>query len=100
MPNGQWQGHDRKASMPSGWDAIRAAVLKRDNYTCYKCGAYANHVDHVQNAASGGSDELENLKAICEPDHRVKSSAEGGRAKAAKQPKRQRPAEPHPGLRT
>jgi 5-methylcytosine-specific restriction protein A len=99
MPNGQWQGHNRKASMPPGWDAIRAAVLRRDNHTCYKCSSYATHVDHVKNAASGGTDEWGNLAAMCEPCHRVKSSAEGGRAKAAKQPKRQRPQERHPGYR-
>ncbi|MFB9248529.1 HNH endonuclease [Sphaerisporangium melleum] len=56
-------------------------------------------MDHVKNAASGGTDEFDNLKAMCEPCHRVKSSAEGGRAKAAKQGRRQRPPERHPGLR-
>ncbi|MEV7013289.1 HNH endonuclease [Streptosporangium sp. NPDC051022] len=99
MPNGQWKGHNRQASLPKGWPAIRQHVLERDNHTCYKCGGHATHVDHVQNAAAGGSDDYANLAAICVDDHRSKSSAEGGRARAAKQGRRQRPPEKHPGLR-
>ncbi|GGK61351.1 hypothetical protein Sme01_03060 [Sphaerisporangium melleum] len=99
MPNAQWRGHDRRSTLPPNWEAVRIVVLTRDNYVCYECSGYATHVDHVKNAASGGTDEFDNLKAMCEPCHRVKSSAEGGRAKAAKQGRRQRPPERHPGLR-
>lgn len=98
MPNGQWVGHDRKASLPAGWDALRRFVLERDEHRCYMCGGYATHVDHVINAASGGTDDPSNLAAICVDDHRKKSSAEGGRAFQAQRPRRQRPAERHPGL--
>lgn len=50
----------------------RWAVLKRDNYSCAKCGASPskNHqveleVDHIQPVAKGGGNTLENLQTLC-----------------------------------
>ncbi len=66
----QSPAHDRRIA-----DAVRAAVLKRDNYGCVKCGW--NHQDwnrsdprflelhHVEHHARGGSNEEENLIAVC-----------------------------------
>jgi 5-methylcytosine-specific restriction enzyme A len=99
MPNGQWKTSQRKATLPPGWAKIRRRILTRDNHTCYKCGGLATHVDHIANAAAGGDDKDANLAAICVDCHQTKSSAEGGRAAQARKPKRQRPSEPHPGLR-
>lgn len=99
MPNGQWQGSNRKATLPSNWQTLRKRVLDRDGHSCHMCDGPATHVDHVHNSASGGSDSLSNLAAICEPCHRTKSSSEGGRAAQARIPKRMRPRETHPGLK-
>lgn len=51
---------------------IRWKVLKRDNYTCKKCGkspAKNNEVeleiDHIHPVAKGGGNELENLQTLC-----------------------------------
>ena len=99
MPNGQWATSNRNATLPRGWATIRARILERDNHTCYECGAHATHVDHIHNSAAGGDDRDANLAAMCVDCHQTKSSAEGGRAAQARKPKRQRPPEPHPGLR-
>lgn len=56
-------------------------VLQRDELRCYVCGNLnATEVDHVIPLCEGGSDDLDNLKAICAPDHKVKSEAERKRA--------------------
>jgi 5-methylcytosine-specific restriction endonuclease McrA len=98
MPNGQWATSQRSQTLPRGWQRIRQHVLERDNYTCYVCGGHASHVDHIDNAAAGGTDDYANLAAICVADHQRKSSAEGGRAAQAARPKRTRPSEDHPGI--
>ena len=57
---------------------IRAFVLDRNGYTCQSCGAVAGephpadpsrrtrlHIGHVIDKSLGGSDDPQNLKAIC-----------------------------------
>jgi len=98
MPNGQWATSQRTKTLPKGWASIRSFILERDKHTCYICGGRATHVDHITNAAAGGTDNYANLAAICITDHQRKSSAEGGRAAQARRPKRTRDPEPHPGI--
>jgi hypothetical protein len=56
----------------------RAIVLDRNGYTCQMCGAAAGepheydngrktrlHLGHIVDKSLGGSDELENLRALC-----------------------------------
>ena len=50
----------------------RWEVLKRDDYTCKKCGASPSRdhqveleVDHVVPVARGGGNEIENLQTLC-----------------------------------
>ena len=62
------------------------------------CRAWANEVDHIIPASQWGSDQPENLRALCHDHHKVKSSSEGGRAAQAKRIPRKRKTEPHPGL--
>lgn len=94
----------RTTPKPQGWGAIRRRILKRDNYECQMptplgvCRAPATDVDHITPASLGGSDQPENLRALCGPHHRTKSSSEGGRAAQAKRIPRKRKTEPHPGL--
>ena len=57
---------------------VRAFVLDRNGYTCQSCGAVAGephpadptrrtrlHIGHVIDKSLGGSDDSQNLKAIC-----------------------------------
>lgn len=51
---------------------IRSAILKRDEYTCVKCGASPKkekyvrlEVDHIVPVAKGGGTVLENLQTLC-----------------------------------
>ncbi|MDP9346365.1 MAG: HNH endonuclease [Actinomycetota bacterium] len=48
------------------WRNIRARVLHRDRWTCQMCGARASHVDHIRPVLFGGSDDENNLQALCE----------------------------------
>jgi 5-methylcytosine-specific restriction protein A len=60
------------------WRRKRAAILVRDEYTCQACGIITLHleVDHIVNRARGGSDDEENLQALCIPCHKLKTAAE------------------------
>ena len=50
---------------PPGWRRIRAQVFRRDGRRCYRCGGYANTVDHILPVVLGGSHALSNLQACC-----------------------------------
>jgi 5-methylcytosine-specific restriction enzyme A len=105
MPRGAQSS--RVEPLPPNWETeIRPRILTRDGYSCQreisydgtKCGVYAYRVDHIIPAHLGGTDEDDNLEALCDHHTRQKDSAEGGRAAQARRPKRTRPAEKHPGL--
>ncbi len=100
--SGQWKDSTRRNRLPRDWEARRRRVLLRDGNACQVksetgiyCNAPANEVDHIER---GDDHSLTNLRAICTPHHRAKSSAEGVAARAAKRASRARPDEPHPGL--
>jgi 5-methylcytosine-specific restriction endonuclease McrA len=42
---------------------------------CVKCGDKATDVDHVIELDAGGEDSIENLQPLCNPCHKVKTSA-------------------------
>lgn len=84
----------RTKPLPRGWDKTRSRILRRDGYVCQLrydvCTAQATQVDHI----TGPHDESDtNLQAVCVECHRVKTARDTNAAR----PKRQRPAEPHPG---
>ena len=91
----------RTAPLPKGWTAIRRRILKRDGYTCTwmtygaRCTQAATDVDHIGDPDNHSDD---NLRSLCAPHHRARSSSQGGRAAQAKRIPRKRPAEAHPGL--
>lgn len=60
------------------WRRKRAAILLRDEYTCQACGVITLllEVDHIVNRARGGSDDEDNLQALCVPCHKDKTAAE------------------------
>jgi HNH endonuclease len=57
---------------------LRYEVLRRDNYTCRYCGAFAPLavlvVDHVTPRKHGGRDALENLVTACQDCNSGKSA--------------------------
>lgn len=58
------------------WQALSAAVLRRDRGTCAYCGGPATTVDHIVPKAHGGDDSLVNLIAAC----RSCNSSKGARS--------------------
>jgi len=98
----QWRGSQRKSQLPPDWDAIRRGILRRDRYKCrwiredtgMPCGDHANQVDHVDQTRNWDHSPG-NLQSLCEWHHKIKSSAEGGRAAAARKRATRRR---HPGL--
>lgn len=60
------------------WRRKRDAVLTRDLYTCQVCEQVSDEleVDHIRPKAQGGDDSMENLRAICVPCHKIKTSRE------------------------
>ncbi len=55
-----WQGGSTRA-----WRRLRAQVLARDGHRCQRCGQPATHADHITPKAAGGTDNLDNLEALC-----------------------------------
>lgn len=60
----------------SGWQKARKTVLERDDFECQKCGTVGGpeghvelHVDHIEPQSAGGSDDPENLRALCRECH-------------------------------
>lgn len=63
------------------WVKLRLTVLMRDGYLCqpcYKLGrpTPAKQVDHITPKAQDGTDDLENLQAICDSCHKAKTQVE------------------------
>ena len=57
------------------WARLRASVL-REEPCCAHCGRAATTVDHVRPKARGGTDERENLQALCAACHTRKTDWE------------------------
>lgn len=67
------------------WVKLRDAALRRDHHLCHPCRLLgyitaAKAVDHILPKAEGGTDDLENLQAICDDCHREKTAEEAARA--------------------
>lgn len=70
------------------WEKLRKQILQRDKGLCQVClqeGRYrpAKAVDHIKPKSQGGTDDHDNLQAICVECHRTKTAREavagGGR---------------------
>ena len=87
----------RTSPLPPDWASRRSAVLARDSHECQikgpKCRGKATEVDHT-----GHPDDhrLIVLQSVCKACHASKT----GREARAKQGKRRREPEPHPGTIT
>lgn len=85
---GGWRGnrgtrHER--GYGSKWVKLREVVLKRDMRLCQPClttgrPTTATEVDHIKPKAKGGTDDPDNLQAICGECHRAKTEREGAEA--------------------
>jgi 5-methylcytosine-specific restriction enzyme A len=100
-----WEGSTRKSRLPANWQSqIRPRILARDGFRCtwlesgVRCAAKATDVDHIR---PGDNHSDANLRSLCGPHHRRKSSSEGGRAprRVSRKYGVKRPEEAHPGLR-
>lgn len=73
----------------AAWDRLRKRILTRDKHLCQPCldrgrVTAASQVDHILPKAKGGTDDPENLQAICGPCHQTKTVKDsGGRVKQA-----------------
>ena len=74
QPKAQW-GHGR-GGRP--WRRLRDKIFLRDKHTCQVCGRVGGdlELDHIINAAKGGTDDDSNLQTICKPCHIPKTHAE------------------------
>ena len=81
-----WKRHQAgKTSTERGygaeWRKLRARVLSRDKGLCQVClksGKYtpAKEVDHIVPKSQGGTDDINQLQAICVSCHRAKTASE------------------------
>lgn len=67
------------------WVKTRTRIMKRDNHLCQPCltkgrPTPATEVDHVKPKAQGGTEDDDNLQAICHACHVEKTEAEAARA--------------------
>lgn len=65
------------------WQRIRLRIMGRDMWLCQTClqsgrPTPATQVDHITPKAKGGTDEDENLQAICEGCHKEKTARDSG----------------------
>ena len=87
--SGGWKGQRgtrQERGYGAAWDRLRLVILRRDMGLCQPCrvkgrATAAAAVDHIKPKAQGGTDEPDNLQAICDDCHRIKSAAEGHGAK-------------------
>lgn len=50
---------------PPGWRKLRLRVFAIHGRSCYRCGGYANTVDHIVPVALGGTHDIRNLRPAC-----------------------------------
>jgi len=65
------------------WQKLRERILKRDGWICAQCKragriVNATDVDHIVSKAKGGTDEPDNLQALCSVCHKAKTATEAG----------------------
>lgn len=94
-----WRTSNRSARLPPDWEVIAAFIRARDGYRCTwteagrRCHGPADEVDHI---IPGDDHRPANLRSLCLPHHRRKSSLEGSGARWGHP--MPRAAERHPGM--
>ncbi|WKK23045.1 HNH endonuclease signature motif containing protein [Streptomyces olivoreticuli] len=65
----------RNRNRPGDAASRRSRALARDRFACQRCGSRQQlEVDHIRPVARGGTWALENLRTLCKPCHRNKTS--------------------------
>ena len=87
----QRRGTRHERGYGSDWDKLRIQILARDMYLCQVCLPQglvrpARTVDHVTPKAEGGTDDPDNLQAICDDCHRAKTQREAWRGRGRRRP--------------
>ena len=67
--------------------------MLRDNGLCCQCrkegrAEVAAAVDHITPKASGGTDDLSNLQALCDDHHKAKTAKEAAEARGFSAPRK------------
>ena len=70
----------------ANWVKTRARIMRRDRHLCQPCWrdgrpTPATEVDHIKPKARGGTDDDDNLQAICHDCHKAKTEAEAAMAR-------------------
>jgi 5-methylcytosine-specific restriction protein A len=78
------RGNRHERGYGTAWTKLRKIILDRDMGLCQPCQAtgrvtLAREVDHTIPKAEGGTDDQDNLQAICRACHLTKSKAEARR---------------------
>lgn len=81
------KGNTTKRGYGAAWRRVRGVVLQRDKHLCAPCSnvgrvTEATEVDHRMPIVEGGTNELENLQAVCRECHKQKTQIESKRARA------------------
>jgi len=68
------------------WPERRVRVFERDGYACQLryadiCVGKASQVDHIVQPEAGGTNALENLRAVCRRCHARRTGRQGALAK-------------------
>lgn len=66
------------------WEKVRARVFALHGRSCYRCGAYANTVDHIVALALGGTHDLGNLRPACEKCNKSTGATLGNKLRGAR----------------
>ena len=94
-----WQSSRRREQLPADWFRVRRRVLWECGHRCEMrlegCSGVAQEVDHIRR---GDDHSRENLRGVCTPCHRKKSSAEGHSRSAELRRLKKRPEGRHPGV--
>lgn len=80
------RGTRQQRGYGGAWDKLRVVVLQRDAGLCQPCRAaghvaVATMVDHIQPKSKGGTDDMDNLQAICRACHTRKTDLEKNRGR-------------------
>lgn len=95
-------GKGNPRTSTAAWRKTRRFVLARDGHRCTwleggrRCTNPATEVDHIREWADGGIDDPSNLRSLCEPHHYRKTAQHANLTRWAR---RQRPEQPHPGVK-
>lgn len=78
------------------WPDRRKQVLARDGYQCQLrhsdiCIGRASAVDHIVQPEAGGTNDLDNLRSVCERCHARRTGRQGALAKQRKYGRKQKP---------